>query len=335
LLTDEKGDLHAAVTAVFEAHGRLDKLIVLRPRLYGQAGDEPKWRMNLIADRSISWKSHAQLVVDTAVSQGQATSQAHFKTQALDRMAEAMETLHLAGSPVTLDNVYEFIKFPNIFDQQLELMMNNEAQRDRANVLFDGWKQYLGKAPEELSGIRGTIENYLGPYTEPEVAEVFCAAEPTVVIGDLDKGKALFISVPQQFTRARKHVMAFAKILYYRDSLGRFDRNDGTSAFDRLNLHVGIFDEGHTSLLKSEDGYSDYNTLDKMRSARCPVWFLMQDYTSATPPLGSEAKVKVLQANIGTHVIFRLASEDGRKLASQVIGEHEVRERSWSRSKGI
>ncbi|MEO6459683.1 MAG: TraM recognition domain-containing protein [Bdellovibrionota bacterium] len=334
IMTDEKGDLHGPVSDVCAANNCSDKLVVMRPRKYGIPGEIPKWRMNLIGDRSISWQSHAQLIVDTAISQGQKTSQAHFKTQALDRIAEAMETLHLAGSPVTLDNVYEFIKDPQIFDSQLGLMMNREANPDRANILYDGWKQYLAKAPEELSGIRGTIENYLGPYIEPEIAETFCAPEPTVEINDLDKGKILFISIPQQYTRARKHVMAFAKILYYRDSLGRFDNYDARG-FDALNMHVGLFDEGQNSLLASEDGYSDYNTLDKMRSAKCPVWFMMQCYTSATPVLQSEAKVKVLKANIGTHVIFRLASEDGRKLASQVIGEHEVMEKSHSRSKGV
>ena len=338
LITDEKGDMHILVTQVLGATEAMDKLVVLRPRMFGEKGERPAFRMNLIGDRSISWQSHAQLIVDTAVSQGQKTSQAHFKTQAIDRMAEAMETIHLAGLVVTIPAIYEFIKFPELFDLTLEKMMNREFSdpelKERAQILCDGWKQYCAKAPEELSGIRGTIENYTNAYLEPEVSEVFCAIDPTVSIHALDAGKVLLVSIPQQYTRARKYIQAFCKILYYRDSLGRFDKF-GADGMTKLNLHVGLFDEGHNSLLASEEGYSDFNTLDKMRSARCPVWFLMQCYTSALPTLEHESKLDVLKAVIGTHVIFRLSSEKGHKLAAGVIGEHEVQEISRSVSRGV
>ncbi len=338
IITDEKGDMHIITKRVFAALGKSDKLVTLRPRLFGQPGEPPRWRLNLIGDRSISWASHAQLIVDTAVSQGQKTSQSHFKTQAIDRMAEAMETIHHAGLVPTIPGIYEFIKFPNIMDSVLSLMMEREfanpADRDRANALFDGWKQYLAKAPEEFSGIRGTIENYTNPYITEEIQEVFCSADPTVDITAMDDAKVLLVSIPQQFLRERKHIQAFMKILYYRDSLGRFDRNTGGS-LAHLNMHLGLFDEGHNSLLSSEDGYSDFNTLDKMRSARCAVWLMMQCYTSALPPLDSKPKLDVLKANLGTHVIFRLASTEGRKLASSLIGAHEIMETSRSVTRGV
>ncbi len=337
-ITDEKADMHVMTKRVFAALGKSDKLVMLRPRMFGQKAEPPRWRLNLIGDRSISWASHSQLIVDTAVSQGQKTSQSHFKTQAIDRMAEAMESIHLAGLVPTIPGIYEFIKFPNIMDSVLSLLMEREftdsQDRERANALFDGWKQYLAKAPEELSGIRGTIENYTNPYVAEEIQEVFCSAEPNVDISAMDAGKVLFISIPQQFIRERKHIQAFMKILYYRDSLGRFDRNT-TGSLAHLNMHLGLFDEGHNSLLASEEGYSDFNTLDKMRSARCAVWLMMQCYTSALPPLDSKAKLDVLKANLGTHVIFRLASEEGRKLASGLIGEHEIIETSRSITRGV
>src|SRR5205823_3906419 len=97
----------------------------------------------------------------------------------------------------------------------MERELTDSAQRERAAILFDGWKQYLNKAPEELSGIRGTIENYTNAYIEPEIQEVFCAITPTVTIGALDAGKVLLISIPQAFTRARRYIQAFCKILYY------------------------------------------------------------------------------------------------------------------------
>jgi hypothetical protein len=338
IVTDEKGDMHLLVKRVFAANGAMRKLVELRPRMFGEKGPPPAHRMNLIGDRSISWQSHAQLIADAAVSQGHKTSQAHFKMQAIDRMAEAMETIHLAGLVVTIPAVHEFIKFPELFELTLNKMMDREfkdaALKERAQILYEGWRQYLGKAPEELSGIRGTIENYTNAYLEPEIIDVFSSAEPTVAIDALDEGKVLLVSIPQQFTRARKYVQAFCKILYYRHSLGRFDRF-GVEGMAKLNLHLGLFDEGHNSLLASEDGYSDFNTLDKMRSARCPVWFMMQCYTSALPALEHESKLDVLKANLGTHVIFRLASEKGHKLAAGVIGEHEVLEVGRSVTKGV
>lgn len=338
IIPDEKGDLHLLVKAVFKANGCMDKLIELRPREFEEKDRGPPHRINLLGDRSISWQSHAQLLADAAVSQGHKTSQAHFKMQAVDRIAEAMETLHLSGMVVTIPGVYEFFKFPELFEATLQRMMEMDFKdpntRERSQTLYDGWRQYLGKAPEELSGIRGTIENYTNAYLEPEIVEAFSSIEPTVGIGALDQGKVLLISIPQQFTRARRYIHAFAKILYYRDSLGRFDRF-GAAGMGRLNLHLGLFDEGHNSLLASEEGYSDFNTLDKMRSARCPVWFMMQCYTSALPPLEHEAKLDVLKANLGTHVIYRLASEKGRKLAAGVVGEHEVLEVSRSVTRGV
>jgi hypothetical protein len=65
------------------------------------------------------------------------------------------------------------------------------------------------------------------------------------------------------------------------------------------------------------------------------TWFMMQCYTSALPALEHESKLDVLKANLGTHVIFRLASEKGHKLAAGVIGEHEVLEVGRSVTKGV
>ena len=338
VITDEKCDLHVMVKRVFSALGALDKLIELRPALFNQTGGRPIHRMNLIGDRSISWQTHAQLIVDTAVSQGQKTNQAHFKVQAIDRMAEGMETLHHAVVPVTLPALHRFFKDPDYFQETINRLVNRERTerwlQDRVNELYSGWRQFLGKAPEELSGIRGTIENYTNAYLEPEIMEVFCSPDPTVGIEALEQGKVLLLSIPQDFGRSRKYIQAYLKILYYRNSLGRFDKF-GSDGLRALNLHVGLFDEGQNSLLASEDGYSDFNTLDKMRAARCPVWFMMQCYTSALPALGDEAKLDVLKANIGTHVIFRLASEKGLKLAVGVVGEHEVMEESRSYTRGV
>jgi hypothetical protein len=60
-------------------------------------------------------------------------------------------------------------------------------------------------APEELSGIRETIENYTNAYLEPDIVEAFSSASPTVGIDALEEGKVLLISIPQQFTRAQVH----------------------------------------------------------------------------------------------------------------------------------
>jgi hypothetical protein len=351
LVTDEKGDFAFLVEDVFKAIGLRNKLLVIRVPPPEDHETKPAVAMNLLGDRRISWSTYASFIVDVAVSQGQKTSQAFFKTQARDRIEDAMETIEMAGLPVTLVNVYEFFKLEHCrlwVLEELEARGNeiaasiaakeksgappDEKEQTRAKrieTLGHLWLEFASKAGEEASGIKSTAENYLRPYAERGLENTFSAYDRTdlVSMDDMDKQRVLVPTIPQSYT-GRRYIMAFFKILYYQHALMRYDRF-GAKVAEAPPLVLWA-DEGQNTLLPTEGGLSDITSLDKIRAANCTVVFAMQDYVSAIPAIDGQDKAEVLFTNLNNQLIFSLNSSKGRKIASDHIGESEQWEYSHS-----
>ena len=64
------------------------------------------------------------------------------------------------------------------------------------------------------------------------------------------------------------------------------------------NLIVMVLYEAQETVLLSEDGTSDYNTVDKIRGARATTINSTQSPTSYIPPMGSREKAEFL-LNLG------------------------------------
>lgn len=329
VILDDKGDLHHVVANIFKALGIYDRLIITRVPLPGEP--DPKYRMNLIGDRSLPWETHAQLVIDVAVSQGQKSTNPFFKTQGRPTIAAILATLDEAGHPVTLSTAYDFISTKETYLMVLESIQLKDTPAARSLLSF--WRDFEEKGPDERSGIKSTTQNYLHPYSIPDIAEVFCSQEPNLEFSVIESGKVLMPSVPQLHISSRGYIYAFFKLIFFYRGLRRYDIYDQSQIRNVLPLFLMI-DEAQNTLLGSEEGLADHKAADRLRGARCGLIYLMQSYSSAHPNIQDEHKVNTIFANIGSHIVCAIKDPPGREFASKMFGEIEKKKITRTRSRG-
>lgn len=329
VILDDKGDLHHVVENIFKALGIHDRLVIARVPLPGQP--DALYRMNLIGDRSLPWETHAQLVIDVAVSQGQKSTNPFFKTQGRPTIAAILETLDEAKMPVTLFTAYQFISNIEYYEQVIEIVQDDATPRGKRLLAF--WLDFERKGPDERSGIKSTTQNYLHPYSIPEIAEVFCSAEPNLDFSLIESGKVLMPSVPQLHISARGYIYAFFKLIFFYRGLRRYDVYDQSQIRNVLPLFLMI-DEAQNTLLGSEEGLADHKAADRLRGARCGLIYLMQSYSSAHPNIQDEHKVNTIFANIGSHIVCAIKDPPGREFASKMFGEIEKKKITRTTSRG-
>ena len=208
--------------------------------------------------------------------------------------------------------------------------MNKGDQRSHELVvaLRDG---FFGQPPEELGGVQGTLSTYLEFFINPEIAEVFCANEPTFSIGEIDRGKIICVAMPQKFQTERRYVNTFLKMLFYTHALRRFDKPKEDRQRD--NLIVLWADEAQRFVTASEEGMSDYNCVDVIREAQATIVAAAQSSTSFIPPLGRE-KARVFTLNLRNRLIFKAADEEGALESADFIGKTKVIKKSWGYNGG-
>lgn len=329
VILDDKGDLHHVVSNIFKALGITDRLIIVRVPLPDEPGG--KYRMNLIGDRSLPWETHAQLVIDVAVSQGQKSTNPFFKTQGRPTIAAILATLEEAELPVTLHTAYDFISTKQQFDMVLEIVQTKNTERGRTLLAF--WEDFESKGPDERSGIKSTTQNYLQPYSIPAIAEIFCSQDPNLDFSIIETGKVLMPSVPQLHISARGYIYAYFKLIFFYRGLRRYDAKEGENVRDKLPLFLMI-DEAQNTLLSSEEGLADHKAADRLRGARCGLIYLMQSYSSAYPNIGDEHKVNTIFANMGSHIVCAIKDPPGREFASKMFGEIEKKKITRTTSRG-
>ena len=92
-------------------------------------------------------------------------------------------------------------------------------------------------------------------------------------------------------------------------------------------------DEAQRFVTASEDGISDFNSVDVIREARATLVAAAQSSTSFIPPLGND-KAKVLTLNLRNRIIFKAADEMGAVDSADFLGQKKVTKRSWGNSNG-
>lgn len=327
---DEKANFHKVLAGICSAHGKAEKLIVLRPRRPGWNDPPPAHTMNLIGDRTISWETYAQIVIDTAVACGQETSNSFFKLQGRKTITFIFRTLEAIDEVPTLGGAYDFIADTATYDQALGEL---DARREKSSLcagLFAFWRAFDRKAGDERSGIKSTTELYLYPYAAKELRELLGDPSPTLELKAVDEGKILCPSIPQAFLTQRRYIIAWFKFSAYYHLLRRFDEFDEA---DRAKLTpiVLLADEGQNSILAAEEGLADHNTLDKVREARGTLILAMQSYSSALPALkGRKDLAETIFTNLNNHVIGAIRDETGREIAASIFGKEWQAERSHS-----
>ncbi len=329
---DDKGLYWETLSEMAAHFHRENDLILLQVKPENApAGWEPQHTYNLTSDRTIPASTYAKFVVDTASSLGQQGDKGFFKNQAQTHIAKALDTLYEIRADVTLENAYSLLLDEKDMNEALSDLLGGYAT-ERRNALYDHFKnRFLNQPPEQIGGVKETIANYLQHFLSPEITQVFCPSENTFDFAEIDRGKIICVAMPQKFQSERRYVNTFLKMLFYTHVLRRFDKPKGQRRDD--NLLILWADEAQRFMTASEDGMSDYNSVDVIREAQGTVVAAAQSSTSFVPPLGRE-KARVLTLNLRNRMIFKAADEEGAVESADFLGKRKFVKRSWGFSHG-
>lgn len=323
LCIDDKGIYHETLLAMARKFGRADDVLLLR--VPGNDTERPTHRFNLVGDRSIPAETYGKIVVDTAVALGQNRDQSFFQKQAHDHIARALDALQVLRCEVSLENACHLLV--NQEDLQQALRDLDKLRTPTAQALAAHFRHsYVNQPPEQWGGVQSTVANYLQPFLQPAIAELFCR-DSTFAMSDIDRGKIICLAIPQQFATERRYVGTFLKTLFYIHAFRRFDRS--SEARQRDNLVVLWADEAQQFVTDARDGLSDHNAIDRLREARCAVVMATQSSTSFVPPLG-EARARVLTLNLRNRIIFKAADEADAVASADFLGKRKRRKTSWT-----
>ena len=330
---DDKGVYWETLTTMLGNLGRSSDLILLQVRPENAPlGWQPAQRFNFLDNPHLPYAAKAKIVCDVAASLGQRTEQSFFRMQAQVQMEFAFSTLACAGYEVTLASAYAFLTSEK--EQGRVIAKLAEVDSPEAQALTDHYHFNFNSQPaEQLGGVKTTIANYLKPFTEPDIAAVFCPAKSSFEFGVIDRGKIICVAMPQRFVVERRYINTLLKLAFYSHVLHRYDRPAEARAND--NLLIFWADEAQKIVTASEDGMSDYNVVDLIREARATVVAATQSYSSLVPPMGDERKAKVFIANMANRVTFCAADEDSAKIAADTLGKRKSLRRTtgWTGGK--
>jgi hypothetical protein len=330
---DTKGDLSEPLEAIareLKCERDLRQLEV-RPD-DALANWKPRFTLNMLADTSIPYSTYAKMLVDVATAAGQKGGQAFFKNAAQTAIQNAMATLAAVGEPVTIDNCCRLVSDQKLLGSKTPLLTRLKTRRPDIGYLDDYYREFEKQPPEQRSGIISTVFNYLQPYTAPDIAQIFCPADPTFDIKELDLGRLVTVKIPQKYQVEKKYIGLLLKILFYLHALRRYDLT--AAQREAKNLIVLVLDEAQETVLVSEDGISDYNVVDKIRGARATTINSTQSPTSYIPPMGTREKADVFLLNLGNKIYFTAADKLASEMLADSIGKRTIKKRTWGRSAG-
>ncbi len=328
---DQKG-LYWEILIQMAAHfGRGDDLVLLQTR---PIGEDMLWRprhtINLTGNPDVPASTYAKVIVDTAVSlTGGRGGNPFFVTKSQLAIQTGFEILRHLEAYVTIPNIHRLLLNKEDGQAVLEELTNRGDQRSRD--LLAAFRSFLEQPPEQLGGVQGTISNYLDFFLHPEIAEVFCANEPSFSVSEIDTGKIVCLAMPQKFQSERLYINTILKLSYYFHALSRFDKP--AHVRERDNLIVLFADEGQEIITGAESAFADHRAAGVIREARATIVLATQAYTSIHGSL-DKRYADVLMLNLSNELIFTVANQDSAVIASKNIGEREVVEKSWGYSGG-
>ena len=235
-------------------------------------------------------------------------------------------------SAVTLQGAYTLLTSDSAMEDVIGFLAKEETP-EAQRLIGHYYSAFRSQPPEQLGGVKTTVGNYLKYFTDPDIAEVFCAEKSSFSLEELDRGKIICVSLPQRFQVERRYINTLLKLSFYTHALRRFDRSAAARATD--NLLILWADEAQKIVTASDDGMSDYNVVDVIREARATVVAATQSYQSLIPPMGDERKAKVFIANMANRVTFCAADEESAKMAADTLGQRKAKRRTTGHSGGM
>jgi hypothetical protein len=324
---DQKGLYWEILVKMASHFGREKDLTLLQTRPLGR---DELWRpvhtINITGNPSVPASTYAKVIVDTAASlTGGRGQNPFFPTKAQIAIQTGFEVLRHMEAYVTIPNIHRLLLNEADATAAIETLMNKGDERSHELVvaLRDG---FFGQPPEQLGGVQGTLSTYLEFFINPEIAEVFCANEPTFSMDQIDEAKIVCIAMPQKFQSERLYINTILKLSYYFHALSRFDKP--AEEREKDNLIILFADEGQEIITGAESAFADHRAAGVIREARATIVLATQAYTSI---LGSLDKryADVLMLNLSNELIFTCANHDSAVIASKNIGEREVVEKTW------
>ncbi len=328
---DQKGlywEILVRMAAHFERSGDL-VLLQTRP-----PGEDMLWRpphtINITGNPDVPASTYAKVIVDTAVSlTGGRGGNPFFPTKAQLAIQTAFEILRHMEAYTTIPNIHRLLLVEEDSNAAIEMLINKGDQR--SHELITSFRSYLDQPPEQLGGVQGTISTYLDFFLNPEIAEVFCANEPTFSVSEIDAGKIVCIAMPQKFQSERLYINTILKLSYYFHALSRFDKS--AEEREKDNLIILFADEGQEIITGAESAFGDHRAAGVIREARATIVLATHAYTSIHGAL-DKRYADVLMLNLSNELIFTAANQDSAVMASKNIGEREVVEKSWGWASG-
>jgi hypothetical protein len=250
----------------------LERFIEFGRRERGLASETCKYQrrvareINITGNPNVPASTYAKVIVDTAVSlTGGRGQNPFFPTKAQIAIQTGFEVLRHMEAYVTIPNIHRLLLNETDANAAIETLMNKGGQRSHELVvaLRDG---FFGQPPEQLGGVQGTLSTYLVFFINPEIAEVFCANEPTFSMDQIDDGKIVCIAMPQKFQSERLYINTILKLSYYFHALSRFDKP--TEEREKANVIVLFADEGQEIITGAESAFADHRAAGIIREAR-------------------------------------------------------------------
>lgn len=328
---DQKG-LYWEILVRMAAHFRRSgDLVLLQTR---PPGESVLWRpphtINITGNPDVPASTYAKVIVDTALSlTGGRGGNPFFPIRAQLAIQNAFEILRHLESYVTIPNIHSMLLSTTDAEKTIEKLDKKGDQR--STELMTTLQNYLDQPPEQFGGVQGTLSTYLEFFLNREIAEVFCADEPTFSISEIDQGKIVCIAMPQKFQTERLYINTILKLSYYFHALSRFDKT--AKEREKDNLLILFADEGQEIITGAESAFADHRAAGVIREAKATMVLATQAYTSLLGTL-DKRYADVLMLNLSNELIFTAANHDSAVIASKNIGEHEVTEKSWGWSAG-
>ena len=333
LALDTKGDLSEPLARIARDLNCEDSLVQLVVRPENAPLDwKPAVTMNFLADTSIPYSTYAKMLVDVATAAGQKGGQPFFRVAAQSAIQNTFSALAALRRPVTIPACAEIIASDAKYKEMATALKTLSGTKPEVTPLVHYFDEFIKQPPEQLGGVRSTVFNYLQPFTAPDIAEVFCPEKPTFSLDAIDQGKLISVKIPQKYQVEKKYVGLLLKVLFYLHALRRYDLSGAERA--KKNLIVMVLDEAQETVLLSEDGFSDYNAIDKIRGARATTINSTQSPTSYIPPMGGRDKAEVFLLNLGNKIYFTAADRQASEMIADALGKHTVKKRTYGRSGG-
>jgi hypothetical protein len=280
--------------------------------------------------------TYAKMIVDTGLAVEEApTRDEFFVPQARDKIAWGIRLVRSvrraspAAAAPTLLALLDILTVNESYRRYLVRCMTEirtlADSAEFAEARFQLENNYWNQPADQLGGVRGTLYNFLVPFAEPEIAEVFCS-DSTFDMDSVSLGAVVCVAIPQKFALQRRYVATFLKTLAYQVILQRFDgRRDDPGGQER-NVILVEQDEWQRHAIRADC------EVDVVREAQGAVYAATQSQNAVWARLGGRENAAPLLANLRNRWICQAATSECAEERSQVASGRISRELSFSSS---